>query len=244
MRCEICVKDYIIRLTNSIISGILFSKEVMCMKKSVYSIVLMDDVIRAVDAEAYRLGTSRSNLINQILAQHLSCVTPEMRMRDIFESVAEQIGTAFQIQQQRSASLMTIRSALEYRYRPTISYKVELNRVPDEYLGTLKVQIRTQSQSVSMLFNEFFVYRAGMESEEIRTRGYGGYACQLSDGYFTRKLINSGKADPEQTGEAIGEYLTDLNSAIKAYFADPQGFRLKAAAYEKSYKELLDRNIL
>ena len=45
----------------------------------------MDDVIRAVDEQAYRLGTSRSNLINQILAEHLSCVTPEMR-RHIFRT--------------------------------------------------------------------------------------------------------------------------------------------------------------
>ena len=37
------------------------------MKKSIYSLVLMDEVIRAVDEQAYRLGTSRSNLINQIL---------------------------------------------------------------------------------------------------------------------------------------------------------------------------------
>ena len=56
------------------------------MNKNVYSIVLTDNVIRAVDAEAYRLGTNRSNLINQILAEHLSCVTPEMRMREIFDS--------------------------------------------------------------------------------------------------------------------------------------------------------------
>ena len=41
------------------------------MKRSVYSLVLMDDVIKAVDEQAYRLGTSRSNLINQILAERL-----------------------------------------------------------------------------------------------------------------------------------------------------------------------------
>ena len=78
------------------------------MKRSVYSLVLMDDVIKAVDEQAYRLGTSRSNLINQILAERLSCVTPEMRMREIFDSMTELIGGAFRIQQQRSASLMTL----------------------------------------------------------------------------------------------------------------------------------------
>ena len=62
------------------------------MKRSVYSLVLMDDVIKAVDEQAYRLGTSRSNLINQILAERLSCVTPEMRMREIFGGLAQPFG--------------------------------------------------------------------------------------------------------------------------------------------------------
>ena len=84
------------------------------MKKSVYSLVLMDSVVKAVDEQAYRLGTSRSNLINQILAEHLCCVTPEMRMREIFDSVTEMISENFQIQQQGSASLMTLKTALAY----------------------------------------------------------------------------------------------------------------------------------
>ena len=47
------------------------------MKKSVYSIVLSDDVIDKIDELAYRTNTSRSNLINQILADHVSYTTPE-----------------------------------------------------------------------------------------------------------------------------------------------------------------------
>ena len=47
--------------------------------------------------QAYRLGTSRSNLINQILAEHLSCVTPEMRMREIFAQMTELMNSSFRI---------------------------------------------------------------------------------------------------------------------------------------------------
>ena len=57
------------------------------MKKSVYSLVLMDDVVEAIDRMAYSMNTSRSNLINQILAERVSYVTPEMRMRDIFSRI-------------------------------------------------------------------------------------------------------------------------------------------------------------
>ena len=150
------------------------------MKKSVYSLVLMDDVIKAVDRQAYRLGTSRSNLINQILAEHLSCVTPEMRMRDIFASLSELMSSSFQIQQQRSASLMTLKTALDYKYRPTISYKVELERAPDDKLGTLRVQIRTQSGSLIALINRFFVYRAKLETALLRHKGRDDYGFTLN----------------------------------------------------------------
>ena len=39
------------------------------MKKAVYSLVLSEDVVEAVDRMAYASGTSRSNLINQLLAE-------------------------------------------------------------------------------------------------------------------------------------------------------------------------------
>ena len=38
------------------------------MSKSVYSVVLMDDVVYAVDLLAYEAGTNRSNMIKLILA--------------------------------------------------------------------------------------------------------------------------------------------------------------------------------
>lgn len=55
------------------------------MKKSVYSVVLMDDVVAAIDELAARQGTSRSNLINQILAKHLCCTTPKCKCSRCFQ---------------------------------------------------------------------------------------------------------------------------------------------------------------
>lgn len=213
------------------------------MNKSVYSLVLMDDVIQAVDEEAYRRGTSRSNLINQILAEHLSCITPEMRMQGIFSSLTDLISSSFQIQQQRSASLMTLRTALEYKYRPTVNYKVELERSPNEFLGTLRVQIRTQSSPLINLFNSFFIYRVKLEAAALAQLGYGNYTCDLSSGSFARKLFNSGQSE-EQCGAAISRYLTNLNRSIQAYFSGPQSFRQFAPELEYEYKKMLEEFII
>jgi metal-responsive CopG/Arc/MetJ family transcriptional regulator len=56
------------------------------MKKTLYSLMLSDDVVQAVDA-AHRMGTSRSNLVNQILAEYVSVPTPERRISDIFTAI-------------------------------------------------------------------------------------------------------------------------------------------------------------
>ena len=82
------------------------------MNKNVYSIVLTDNVIRAVDDEAYRRGTNRSNLINQILAEYLSCVTPEMRMRQIFDSAEALLRREMLLMQQNTPSVLMLKTAL------------------------------------------------------------------------------------------------------------------------------------
>ncbi len=213
------------------------------MKKSVYSLVLADDVIRAVDREAARIGTSRSNLINQILAAQLSCITPEMRMRDIFGFLTDFIGSSFQIQQQTSASLMTMRTALEYKYRPAINYRVELDRSPDGYIGTLRVHIRTQNANLIEMFNTFFLYRIAMEIAQLRLYGYEACPCTLTAGIFTRKLLNTG-LDGQQTAQAISFYLDNLNNSVQTYFSDPSGLREYSPRLEAQYKSTLEKYVI
>lgn len=209
------------------------------MKKSVYSLVLMDDVIKAVDEEAYRLGTSRSNLINQILAQHLSCTTPEMRMQEIFSAMTGQMERSFRIQQQRS--LMVLKTALDYKYRPTISYKVSLERVPEEYLGTLTVQLRSQNTDLCTLFGAFFTGWSAFESNKLKEHGCTGYCASLDGNTFTRKLLSGGTDD---AGEAISDYLKLLNSAVQRYFSSPSDVGELSRQLEREYEKMLGKFVI
>ena len=210
------------------------------MKRSIYSLVLADDVIKAVDREASRLGTSRSNLINQILAAELSCVTREMRMHDIFNSLTEHIGRSFQIQQQRSASLMTMKTALEFKYRPTISYRVELARSPDIFIGTLRVSVRTMNEKLTEMFGNFFLYWSAMESEYLVKFKYKDDLSDLSPVTFVRKLLNTG-LDEQNTACAIGCYLDTLNRSLQTYFANPSCLRDYSPWLEEQYKSMLEK---
>ena len=49
------------------------------MNKSVYSLVLADEIVQEIDRLAYEAGASRSAMVNQILADHVRYTTPEKR---------------------------------------------------------------------------------------------------------------------------------------------------------------------
>ena len=68
------------------------------MKKSVYSLVLNDRVVEELDQLAYRQGTSRSALINRILADYVSYQTPEMRLRQVLDSAVSALDTVDALQ--------------------------------------------------------------------------------------------------------------------------------------------------
>ena len=57
------------------------------MKRSMYSLILSDDIVAAVDALAAQKGTSRSNYINQVLAKHVQCITPEQQYAELREQL-------------------------------------------------------------------------------------------------------------------------------------------------------------
>lgn len=194
----------------------------------------MDDVIKAVDAEAYRQGTSRSNLINQILAKHLSCTTPEMRMKNIFNSFSSLVDSCFQIQPQSSDSFIAVRTALQYRYNPTINYRVELQRSPDNYIGMFKVHIRTQSQSLSELFSDFFEYWINLEISCLSDKINTDYSAEICDNRFSRKLFNP-KIKEEELGGRIYRYVNFLDRCIKLYFADKDNFQKQTEKIKAYY---------
>ena len=57
------------------------------MKKTLYSLMLNEEVVREVDALAHRMGTNRSSLINRILAEYVGYTTPEQRINDVFAAI-------------------------------------------------------------------------------------------------------------------------------------------------------------
>ena len=98
------------------------------MKNALFSLMLDEDVVRAVDQLAHRRGCSRSALVNQLLAEQLDLMTPERRIAEVLRAME----SLFQPDPEliplvtSNALSMSMKSELDYKYRPTVKYEVEL----------------------------------------------------------------------------------------------------------------------
>ncbi|MGN1096075.1 MAG: hypothetical protein ACI4QR_06770 [Eubacteriales bacterium] len=194
------------------------------MKKSVYSLVLSDDVISEIDRLAYINNTNRSNMINQILAEYVSMTTPEKRISSLFEELAEKLfsGETFRELAPPTQSVMSLRSALSYKYNPTVRYAVEIYREPKDAEGEIRVSMRTQNPSLISEALRFYTLWANTEA----LYGYNGNES-YKDGMFRRTIIvrkspiSRLPANENITfGDMIAEYISLFDTAMKAYFAD------------------------
>ena len=140
------------------------------MKKTLYSLMLNDEVVREVDALAHRLGTNRSALINQILAEYVNYTTPERRINDVLSAIEQMMIPSRELVPFFSPNSfsMSLKSSLEYKYRPTVKYEVELYRGGEESIGELSVVFRTQSAALIEMMTSFFRLWKRIEDTHLR----------------------------------------------------------------------------
>lgn len=188
------------------------------MKKSVYSLVLMDDIVAAIDELAYSLQTSRSNLINQILAEKVALVTPKQRVQTIFNHLSDCLRPYqhFQIQDQAADHMYSIKSALRYKYNPTIRYSLYLSQQGDEVRGELRVISRTQSEVLHSYLEQFFKMWSTIEKQ------VGLLSWQREEGAKWLRVLNlknfQESTDYEALAEALSVYINVLDGGLKLYF--------------------------
>ena len=191
------------------------------MKKTLYSLMLSDDVVREVDVLAHRLGTNRSNLINQILAEYVNLTTPERRINDIFTAIEQMMAPSRELVPFFSPNTftMSLKSSLEYKYRPTVKYEVELYRGGEGSIGEISVIFRTQSGTLIQSMTEFFRLWKHIEDKNLAPLLKGGpidYA--LYDGKFVRSIsIPSRDCSSDELAEVLSDYIKLFDSLMKGY---------------------------
>lgn len=211
------------------------------MNKSVYSLVLTDDVVAEIDRIAYENGTSRSNTVNQILAEYVSYDTPEKRIREVFSEVENLLtgSSRFQVMMQPSDSMFSLRSALAYKYNPTVRYSVELNRNLQPAIGELRVSVRSQSSALRLYMLQFFKLWSRIEQNLV-----GHVECAMADDRYIRRLAvaEDRKLDNEALGQTIAEYIRLFDTALKLFFNHLDQPETAIARVESLYGDYLRKN--
>ena len=215
------------------------------MKKTMYSLMLAEDLIREIDRLAAEKSTNRSNLVNQILAEYVSMTTPEKHVQNIFDIIERFIGqqSGYLLYSQPNDMTMSIKSSLQYHYRPTIRYEVEMYRSPDKTLGQLKIIFRTTSSELLLELTRFF--KIWIQLENIYIKNFfekGAIEYGMENGRFLRTFAVPNDSDytEEQIGNAISHYIATFDEMLKDYLA---GRYTSTQDIEKRYLQYLNSGV-
>lgn len=213
------------------------------MKKSVYSLVLSEEVVRKIDVIAYRKGLSRSQAVNRILAEYVSHETPEQRMETVFHSLArrsENCGT-LRFYNLPTASMAYYCGALDYLYRPTVRYSIELYSDASDFLGELKVSFRTKSERLLDELDAFFALWQECEHVYLSDR----VRSERARGHYRRLFLCPRDAlSADDLGRLITEYVDRLNALMNEYFQAIAAGENAAVYLRKRFSATLNDNVL
>lgn len=196
--------------------------------------MLNDEVVREVDALAHRLGTNRSALINQILAEYVDYTTPERRINDVLSTIDQLMRPTRDLVPffVPNASSLSLKSSLEYKYRPTVKYEVELYRSGEESIGALSVVFRTQSAALIQAMTEFFRLWKRIEDAHLYPLTGARIEYALYDGKFVRSIAAPDRdCTTDELAAALSEYIKLFDKLMKHYLTG----RLDAHEVEAAY---------
>lgn len=185
------------------------------MGKSVYSMVLSDEVIKLIDNAALKSGKSRSTLVNEILANYVGCSTTKQRIEEILSIVSEAFEPHRRMRvERRQQSTIDFLSAINYKYNPRVTYSAELF-TENENTGYLKITLRTTSKALINVINDFFVEFIGLEKKYLPEVEYS-----VVDGKLIRKLNFKDDASAADIAVKLTDYVNNIDKLINEYIQD------------------------
>lgn len=185
------------------------------MSKSVYSMVLSDEVIALIDNAALKSGKSRSTLVNEILADYVGYSTEKQRIEEILSLVTEALEPHRRMRvERRQQSTIDFLSAINYKYNPRVTYSVELF-TESENVGYLKIALRTTNSALIAVINEFFASFIMLEKKYL-----GNVEYSVSGGKLFRKLVFKNTDSTADIAIKISNYVDNIDKLINAYTND------------------------
>lgn len=193
------------------------------MKKTLYSILLNDEVVREIDILAHKMGTNRSSLVNKILAEYVNYETPEQKINEILSLVERMTASSRELVPffSPNSHSMSLKSSLEYKYRPTVKYEVDLGTASEGSIGTLSVLFRTQSEYLIRKMSSFFSVWKQIEDVYLKKLiGRTAYYV-LCDGKLVRTILEpEGSFEAETLAKTLSDYVALFDTLMKGYLSE------------------------
>lgn len=198
------------------------------MSRSLYSLILSDAVVEAIDREAYQQQCNRSRLIERILAEYTGVETREAQVREMMDEIARMLSAQKHIQvlPNRETQSLVYQAPIRFKYNPTLRYRLEWQELNGENQAVLKILSRTTSRLLTDALEDFFLnmnqweadYAPFMQGENRLYRNEGKGTIQFV------KILYVGSLAYEEVSRWISQYLQVLNTAIEQYFSsdDPR----------------------
>ena len=192
--------------------------------RSVYSILLDDDMIAAVDRIAQRNGISRSAMIERLISERISYISPQNRISEIFEDIGRLMsgvdGFTSWLSSDRTA--YQLKSGMA-RFRPSVRYEVKIyDRMSGADFGELDVYIRSDDPAVLSSGEDFFRAFCRLERMYLTAAIPGGISCGLDmrTGRFRRGLRLDFSADhgADEIARSITDYISMLDTMMKRWY--------------------------
>lgn len=188
------------------------------MKKSVYSLMLFDEIVEKIDQIAYMNNTNRSQLINDLLAERIGLVTPEQKIQKILEQLGENLRDVLSVSQINKNSSIQFGKSLKYKYRPKVRYSYEFMSNDQGKYAVLKISSRTKSEDLNEHFDAFFNLIAQIEQE--KNQGSPDISENQTSHKFVREFKKEGELSQETqvVAENLTRYLKMIDRAMNVYF--------------------------
>lgn len=185
------------------------------MAKSVYSVVLDDEVVRYLDLAAAKTGESRSQFINRVVAKEVGFSTYREKLDEVVTAINSFVAAHEKLRMvRRQKAAVDFLSALNYKYSPRVTYSVEL--FPDRRAAKLSVALRTTSPVLIELCGRFFKLIGALEEESLKRRTF-----VVEDGRLVRWLQIPDGADGVQAASCITDYVNYFDGLLNTYVAYP-----------------------
>lgn len=199
--------------------------------RSVYSLVLSDEVIAEVDKMAFKNGVSRSQYINDVLAEAVGVDTEKKLIQDIFDQINTVVSDMSNFRVQKGGQTgFDFLSSLNYKYSPKVTYSVGLYE-ENGLKGELKIALRTTNplllEITERFFNDFMQIEKAYNKHSI---------YYVNGGKLIRKLNFKGDTD---ISKQITDYVSSLDKLFNDYieFYGENSFK----NLEKGYLRLIDK---